>query len=182
MKKQYAKALLVLGVFVAVALLYIPFRLFAQRFNITFPVFVDQATGEFYHSDNFYHWFSVLVWPAYALLSGFCSPFVAKFLRIRWWLLIPLFIIAFMVWDQITVLDDWFNIPGGGLLGFRSYPTNRPGMSTPHLSVILCPTTFLVGAVVGTIAGHVTGKTSTKKGEQDAEGGAVNRSSGGHDA
>jgi len=181
MKKQYAKVLLVLGVFMAVALLYIPFRLFAQRFNSTFPLFVDQATGEFYDSDNFYHWFSVLVWPAYALLSGFCAPFVAKFLRIRWWLLILLFIIALLVWDQITVLDDWFNIPGGGLCGFRSYRSNHRGMSTPELSVILCPITFLVGAVVGTIAGHVAGKTCTTNGEQDAEGGAVNRSSGGHD-
>jgi hypothetical protein len=160
MAKRYRKTLFVVGIFVVVVLLYVPFRLFAQRFNTVFPGFVDRATGQLYHPDNFYHWFSVLVWPAYALLAGLFPLFVAKVLRIRWLLFIAVFIIAFTVWDQITVLDKWFNIPAGGLYGFRSSPTNHPGMNTPHISVILCPITFFVGTLAGTIGGHIIGKRS----------------------
>lgn len=176
MKKQYRKALLIVAAFVTVALLYVPFRLFAQRFNTVFPGFVDRATGELSGSDNFYHWFSVLVWPAYSLVSGLLPMFVAKFLRVRWWFLIPVFIITFTLWTQITALDDWFNIPGDGLSGFDSFPANYPGMNTPHISVILCPISFIVGAMVGTIGGHIVGKKTPAEDEaQDGQRDAVNR-------
>ncbi len=41
MKKQYGEALSVAGAFLVVALLYIPFRLFAQRFNMVFAGHTD---------------------------------------------------------------------------------------------------------------------------------------------
>ena len=83
---------------------------------------------------------------------------VAGRARIRCWLTVPVFVTALLLWDYITVLDDWFSIPGGTLMGRNSYPSNHPGMNTPHLSVILCPIAFLAGAVGGTIAGHILSK------------------------
>jgi len=147
MKRRYRRTLLVIAAFVAVILLYLPFRLFAQRFNTALPGFVDRTTGDLSGPDGFYHWFSVFVWPTYALLSGFLPLFVAKALRVRWWFLILLFVVALIMSDQITALDDLFHIPGGGLCGFNEYPANYAGMNTPHVSVILCPITFVVGAL-----------------------------------
>jgi len=156
--KPHRKALLIIAAFPAVALLYLPFRLFAQRFNTVFPGFVNRSTGELSGSDDFYHWFSVLVWPIYALLAGFLPLFAAKAIRVRWWFLIPVFVISLLTWNQVTALDDLFHIPGGGLAGFDSYPANYAGMNTPHISVILSPIAFIVGALAGIITGHMIRK------------------------
>ena len=158
MKKQYREGLLMIGAFLALVLMYIPFRLFAQRFNTVFPASFNRATGELYSPDDFYHWYSVAIWPMYAFSCGVVPMLVGRWVRIRWWAMIPMFIIAFALWDNIMAFDEWFNIPGGGLEGFRLYPANHPGMNTPHLSVILCPIAFLVGALAGTITGHRLGK------------------------
>jgi hypothetical protein len=155
--KLFRKLLLLAGIFLGLAILYLPFRLLAQRFNIVFLGL----------SDNFYHWFSLLIWPIYAFLWGAVPMFVARRLHLRWLILPFIFIVAFLVCNQITILDDYFNIPAGGLCGFQSYPANYPGMNTPHISVILCPVMFLGGTVAGTIVGWYTSSRSKK--EQDAE-------------
>jgi hypothetical protein len=149
--------------FAIAVLLYIPVRLMAQRCNTVFPGFYDPGTGEFSEPDDFYYWFSVAIWPAYAFFCGFIPMLAARCAGVRWWLMVPVFVVAFLVWDQVTMLDDWLGIPAGGLCGFRSYPTNLPGMNTPHLSVILCPIAFLAGAVGGPAIGWALGRR-TKSG------------------
>ena len=86
--------------------------------------------------------------------------------------------VAFVLWDQVTVLDDWLNIPAGGLSGFRSCMANHSGMSTSRLSVVLCPIAFLCGALGGTIAGHIVSKGLGNTEDAEPIAPAVRRCSG----
>ena len=67
---------------------------------------------------------------------------------------------------EITVLDEWLNILGGGPWGSRSYPASHPGMNTPQQSVVLCPIAFAASVLGGMLAGHVV-----SKGDKHREGG-----------
>ena len=162
MKTIFQKILTITCVLLAVSILYIPFRMFAQKFNIVFPGYLDPDMNELYNSDNFYHWFSILVWPTYATMVGFLPFCCARLLRFRWYLYVALCIVLLLLWDYITVLDTWFGIPGGGLSGFNNYPANHPGINTPQISVMICPFAMIAGAILGFIFAKIRTKKSVK--------------------
>lgn len=162
MKAIFRKILLLALAFLFVSILYIPFRLFAQRFNIVSPSYFDPRSGEIYHSDNFYYWFSILVWPIYSALFGFLPLFCACILRVRWYIYVAICIALLFLLCNITVLDTWLDIPGGGLNGFDSWPSNNPGINTPLISVVMCPFAILDGGILGILFAKRRIKRATK--------------------
>jgi hypothetical protein len=132
--------------------LYVPFRLIAQNYNIATTASFD-AAGNVHHLDNFAYSFSILIWPAFAGLCGSLPPYIAKRLGASWLFAVCVMIAAFLLTYLIPRIDEPLGIPGGGLDGFVSWPSNRSGMTTPKLSVILCFVLFWTGAIVGACVG-----------------------------
>jgi|GEM_PF-4315061 len=143
--------LIVAGSFLSVAVVYVPFRLLAQRYNI-----VTAAS-----SDDFIFWWCTLLWPWFSFLAGMIPLFAAT-LKLRWYFLLGVLIVSVAIWQKIPLLDGFLGIPGGGLDGFTSYLTNQPGLNTSKLSVLLCPIAFLVGAAAGVILGVFTVRSSRR--------------------
>lgn len=135
--------LIVTASYVCVAVLYFLFRLVAQRYNIIMHGL----------SDNFRYSICVLLWPSFALLAGGIPLFASAFVKVRWYLLPIVFILAVVVWDQMFILDSVLDIPGGGLIGFKTYASNSPSFNSTKLSVYTCPCTFFLGATAGLIVG-----------------------------
>lgn len=147
----------------AVPVLYIPFRLIAQKYNIATTAGLD-AAGNVYPVDNFAYPFAILIWPAFAVLSGLLAPYVAKRLGASWPIVLCVMVAAFVLTYLIPWIDEPIGIPGGGLTGFVSWPSNHAGMTTPKLSVILCLVVFWIGAIVGVIVAA----TGSRKGNDNA--------------
>jgi len=147
----------------AVPVLYIPFRLIAQKYNIATTASLD-AAGNVHLVDNFAYPFAVLIWPAFAVLCGLLVPYFAKRLGASWTVVLCLMVAAFVLTYLIPWIDEPIGIPGGGLNGFVSWPANRTGMTTPKLSAILCPALFWSGAIVGMIVAA----TRFRKGNDNA--------------
>ncbi|MHC4111426.1 MAG: hypothetical protein ACYSUY_10140 [Planctomycetota bacterium] len=162
MKAISRKILLLALAFLGVGVLYIPFRFFAQRFNIASPSYIDPRSSEVYHSDNFYYWFSIFVWPIYSLLFGFLPLFCACILRVRWYIYVAVCIALLFLLCNITIVDTWLDIPGGGLSGFTGGPSNNPGINTPLISVIMCPFAILAGGILGILFAKRRIKRATK--------------------
>lgn len=136
----------------AIPVLYIPFRLIAQKYSIATTAGLD-AAGNVHHLDNFAYPFSIFVWPTFAFLCGFLGPYVAKRLGASWLFAVCVVIAAFVLTYLIPWIDEPLGIPGGGLHGFVSWPSNRTGMTTPKLSAILCLVLFWTAASVSVILG-----------------------------
>jgi hypothetical protein len=136
----------------ALPVLYIPFRLVAQKYNIATAAGLD-AAGSVDHFDNFAYPLSILIWPTFAVLCGSLAPYIAMRLGASWPFAVCVMMAAFILTYLIPWIDDPLGIPGGGLYGFVSWPSNRAGMNTPKLSAILCLILFWIGAGVGVIVG-----------------------------
>ncbi len=162
MKKAYQRVLSITCVFLAISLLYIPFRLFAQKFNIVSISYLGSNVGEIYHSDNFYHWFSILVWPTYSFIIGFLPLFCVRLLRLRWYYYIFVCVAVVFLWADISVLDEWLRIPGGGLLGYNTWSSKNLGINTTHISVMMCPLALLGGAILGFFVAKIRIKRTAK--------------------
>jgi hypothetical protein len=87
----------------AVPVLYVPFRLIAQNYNIATTASFD-AAGNVHHLDNFAYPFSILIWPAFAGLCGFLPPYVARRLGASW-----LFAV-WVVWGHMGSLGSHLTI------------------------------------------------------------------------
>ena len=133
--KRFSLYLFAIGI---VLLAYVPVRLLANRTNTTF------IAG----SDDFYPWSATLLWPFYSFLVSFLPQVVAVMFPIRWYFRVLGAICLFFAWDSLAILDDWFQLTGMGTYGLRAFPSNHPGMNTPHLSVILSPIAFVIGAAL----------------------------------
>jgi hypothetical protein len=138
----------------AIPVLYIPFRLIAQEFNIVTIATLDTA-GNMNSSDDFAYPLSILIWPTYAVLCGCLAPYMAKRLGSSWFFAVFVMIAAFVLTSMIPMIDESLGIPGGGLNGFVSWPNNHNGMTTPKLSAILCLVLFWIGASISVILGSI---------------------------
>jgi len=143
--------LIVAGSFLSVPVVYVPFRLLAQRYNIIGAGF----------SDDFRYWWCALLWPSFSFLAGL-TPLFASTLRLRWCFLLGVLVLSLVLWEKAPLLDGLLGIPGGGLVGFNSYWSNQPGFSTSQLSMVLSPIAFFLGAAGGVILGAFTGRSSKK--------------------
>jgi hypothetical protein len=151
-KSSRGRALISACGLLAIPILYIPFRLVAQKYNIATTAGLD-AAGNVHHLDNFAYPFSILIWPTFSFLCGSLAPYIAKRLGASWLFAIGMIISAFVLTYLIPWIDEPLGIPGGGLDGFVSWPSNRAGMSTPKLSAILCLVLFWAGASVSVVVG-----------------------------
>lgn len=139
-------------VLLAVPVLYVPFRLIAQKFNTATTAGID-AAGNIYPVDNFAYPFAILIWPTFAVLCGFVTSYVAKRFGRAWPVVLGVMIAAFFLTYLTPRMDELLGIPGGGLDGFVSWPSNRAGITTPKLSAILCLALFWAAAIVGAVIG-----------------------------
>jgi len=122
---------------------YVPFRLLAQEYNIVSPAL----------SDDFWYSWCILVWPSFAFLAGFIPLFASWLAKVKWWLLLLVFMMSVAAWQMSPLLDSPLGIPGGGLVGFTSYASTVVGFNTTKLSLVLCPAGFLLGTAVAIAAG-----------------------------
>ena len=72
----------------AIPLLYIPFRLVAQTYNIALTAFVDRSRNV-EQVDNFAYPFAIFIWPAFAILCGSLVPYIAKRVGASWPIIVP---------------------------------------------------------------------------------------------
>lgn len=148
----------------AVPVLYIPFRIVAQRYNTATIAGIDKA-GNTSLLDNFVYPFAIIVWPAFTWLCGLLTSYISRRFSKSWVLFGGIMVVALVVTYLSPWMDGLLGIDGGGLDGFVSWPSNRSGMNTPELSAIMCPVLFGVGAVAGAIVGDMR----NPKGEMTAK-------------
>ena len=139
-------ALLIFSLFVLSALIYLPCRLVAQQINTaTFGTVPLGAPGPF--DGNFVHTSAILVWPTFMFLVGLVAQAAVSTCKQN--VYVRLFVGALMlvVLYCMPVLDALVGIRSGGLNGFSEFTMRPAGLSTPFISAIACPLSFIAGSL-----------------------------------
>ena len=130
--------------------IYVPWRLMAHWCNVSTTANLN-ALGD--GDGNFSMLGAVFVWPLFMFVLPMVVVLILRASKISRFIQLIAVLGLFFLCYSLPAIDALIGIPSGGENGFTQWATNDSGFTTPFLSAIACPITYICGSIVGGVVG-----------------------------